>query len=95
MILIRVSFNPIMLFTALYFPSCSIHIAFFCSTCPSSISGRMIDFIIPSQKNVIFCPDMQKIYRQPLKNLTKKNLKCYITPAADAKPSIYNPIKDY
>ena len=21
--------------------------------------------------------------------------KCYITPAADAKPSIYNPIKDY
>ena len=30
------------------FPSISIHIAFFCSTCPSSISGRMIDFITSS-----------------------------------------------
>ena len=27
--------------------------------------------------------------------LTAANGKCYITPSADAKPSIYNPIKDY
>ena len=26
---------------------------------------------------------------------TSADGKCYITPAADAKPSIYNPIKDY
>lgn len=26
---------------------------------------------------------------------TAANGKCYITPSADAKPSIYNPIKDY
>lgn len=26
---------------------------------------------------------------------TATNGKCYITPSADAKPSIYNPIKDY
>ncbi len=31
------------------------------------------DFPLPV-RNGIFCPDMQKIYRQPLKNLTKKNL---------------------
>ena len=34
-----------------------------------------LDRISPlSVRNVIFCPDMQKIYRQPLKNSTKKNL---------------------
>ncbi len=30
-------------------------------------------FLLPV-RNTIFCPDMQKIYRQPLKNSPKKNL---------------------
>lgn len=37
------------------------------------LTGRDRIFLL-LVKNGIFCPDMQKIYRQPLKNSTKKNL---------------------
>ena len=39
----------------------------------SWLTGRDRIFLL-LVKNGIFCPDMQKIYRQPLKNSTKKNL---------------------
>ena len=40
--------NSLSIFSTFHFPAISIHILFFCNTCPSSISGRMIDFITSS-----------------------------------------------